>query len=45
MPEALRLKDFALRKELMEVKAKSERWIRRTDEEAIRLRASWRELR
>jgi hypothetical protein len=45
MPEALRLQDFDLHKELMEMKAKSEEWIRRTDEEAIRLRAGWRELR
>jgi hypothetical protein len=45
MPEALRLKDFEVHKELMKVKAEVEERIRRTDEEVIRLRASWRELR
>jgi hypothetical protein len=43
MLEALRLKDFEWHEELME-KASLEEYIRRIDEEAIRLRASWREL-
>lgn len=45
MPVALQLKYFDNHKELLKAKAKVEERIRRTDEEAIRLRASWRELR
>jgi hypothetical protein len=45
MFEALRLKDFDLHELLMEEKAKVEERIRRADEEAIKLRASLRELR
>jgi hypothetical protein len=45
MLKALQLELFDFHKELTEEKANLEERIRRTDEEAIRLRASWRELR